>query len=313
MNARVTFPQTALVHLVRAANGLAAFETFMASYERCDPGCEHELVLLLKGFRDPDLLAQIRERAAAHDPSVIRIDDEGYDLTAYLKAVQRLAHDQLCFVNSFSEILVNGWLGALTAPLGDPETGATAATASWGSILGYSLWQAGTGGGYDGVFADRRRTRLVIHEANGLTCPGDRRYCLNNAIDVARTLRTGSLFPAAHLRTNAFCTRGTTLRGLGLGRPATKRASYVLESGRDSITRRLQAAGLATLLVDRSGAALTPQSWSEANVFWQDEQQDLLVADNQTRVYDAATPEQRAAFRGYAWGLHARPSASTAS
>ncbi len=303
--------EVALVHLVRSSNGRPPFEAFLASYERFDPGCEHELVLLLKGFRDPDALSAIRARAAAHGPSVIRVDDDGFDLTAYLKAAARLAHERLCFVNSFSEALVDGWLGALTAPLDDPATGATAATASWGSILAYDLWQAGLGGGYDGVFDDRRRTRIAIHEANGLACPDDRRYALNNAIAVARRVRTGALFPAVHLRTNSFCIRGQTLRGLCLGRPATKRATFALESGRDSITRRLNARRLATLLVDRKGAALAPPRWPEANVFWQDEQQDVIVADNQTRLYDAATSEQRAALRGYAWGLHARPGVRT--
>jgi hypothetical protein len=300
---------TALVHLVRAANGPAPLETFLASYERFDAGCEHDLVLLLKGYRDPEELARVRERTTAHAPSEIRIDDEGFDLNAYVKAAQRLPHERLCFVNSFSELLADGWLEALVAPLADPATGATAATASWGSILGYGLWQAGLGGGYDCVFADRRDARRAIHEANGQVCPGDRRYALNNAVDVARTLRSGSLFPAAHLRTNALCIRGATMRALGLGRPASKRATYGLESGRRSITRRLSAQGLATLVVDRAGNALPAGRWHEANVFWQDEQQDLLVADNQTRIYDAATPEQKAAFRGYAWGLQARPSA----
>lgn len=120
-------------------------------------------------------------------------------------------------------------------------------------------------------------------------------------------LRTGNRFPAPHLRTNAFCVRGETLRGLGLGMPATKRATYALESGRTGITRRLRQRGLETLLVGRDGIALATARWPEASAFWQDEQQDLLVGDNQTRLYDAATAEQRAALRGYAWGRRARP------
>ncbi len=306
MSAR-TRPPTALVHLVRAANGPAPLERFLASYERFDAGCEHELVLLLKGFSDPDALTRVRERAAAHAPGIVRVDDEGFDITAYLKAAQRLAHERLCFVNSYSEVLADGWLAALSAPLADPRTGATGATASWASVMGYDLWQLGLGGGYEGVFEDRRRTRVAIHEANGLICPPDGRYRLNGVLHVARMLRTGNRFPAPHLRTNAFCVRGETLRGLGLGMPATKRATYALESGRTGITRRLRQRGLETLLVGRDSIALATARWPEASAFWQDEQQDLLVGDNQTRLYDAATAEQRAALRGYAWGRRARP------
>lgn len=303
-------PASALVHLVRAANGIEPLSTFLASYERYDPGCEHELVLVLKGFDDPDALAEVRARVAAHAPGEIRVDDdEGFDLNAYVRAAQHLPHERLCFVNSFSEVLADSWLDALVAPLADPRTGATAATASWASILGYSLWQIGLGGGYDTVFEDRCRTQIAICEANALECPGRLQNWRSNALETMRGLRRGSLFPAAHLRTNAFCVRGTTMRGLRLGRPLTKRASYELESGRQSITRLLNAQRLATLVVDRGGRALPLERWPEANVFWQDDQQDLLVGDNQTRLYDAATPEQRAALRGYAWGLHARPTA----
>jgi hypothetical protein len=302
-------PGTALVHLVRAANGVAPVAAFLASYERFEAACEHELVLLLKGFGDSPLLDEVRARAAAHGVSEVTVDDDGYDLTAYVKAARCLPHDRLCFVNSFSEVLADGWLGALADPLADPGVGATAATASWASILGYSLWQAGVGGGYDAVFTDRRSTQIAILEANGLACPGRWINWRGNVIEVLRGLRRGALFPAAHLRTNAFCIRGATLRGLGLGRASTKRASYELESGRDSITRRLNAQRLATLVVDRRGRTLPLERWPEASVFWQDEQQDLLVSDNQTRLYDAASPEQRAALRGYAWGLHARPAA----
>ena len=302
-------PRTALVHLVRAANGEAPFDAFMTSYERLDAGHEHELVLLLKGFGAPDLLQAIRRRAAAHAPSEIRVGDEGLDIEAYLKAAGCLPHEQVCLLNSFSEPLVDGWLGALAEPLADHRTGATAATGSWGSILGFGLWQAGLGGSYDCVFGDRRQTRDVWHAANGLGRPNDRSYRVRNAIDVLRTLGVGSLFPAVHLRTNAFCIRRQTLQGLAISAARTRRANYGLESGRDSITRRLQARDLGTLVVGRSGVPLEPSRWPEAAVFWQDEQQDLLVGDNQTRLYDAATPAQRAALRGYAWGLHARPSA----
>jgi len=45
----VTAP-IAVVHLVREANGLEPFDTFMDSYRRMDSELEHDLVLLLKGF-----------------------------------------------------------------------------------------------------------------------------------------------------------------------------------------------------------------------------------------------------------------------
>ncbi len=301
--------RTALVHLVWAPAGLAPFEAFLASYRRHEAGIEHDLVLLFNGFEDAPALGPFRERAAGLGAGELVLARPCLDLAAYAQAAARLEHERMCVLNSYSEVLAAGWLHILAAPLDDPATGATAATGSWGSILGFGLWQAGFGGGYDCVFGDRRQTRDVWHAANGLGPPGDRSYRVWNAIDVMRTLRVGSLFPAVHLRTNAFCIRRTLLRELAGGGLATKRATYRLESGRRSLTACLRDRGLATLVVDRHGTARPPAHWPQASVFWQEDQQDLLVGDNQTRLYDAAAPAQRDALRGYAWGLHARPPA----
>lgn len=299
---------TAVVHLVRAANDPAVFEAFMRSYEAHEAGAEHELVLLLKGFTaaDAPALGRIRERAAAHRPAEVPVDDAGLDLTAYLAAAERVPQERLVFLNSFSEVLVGGWLAALADPLDDHRTGATSATGSWGSPFGYGLWQAGWAGGYGAVYDDRRRTREALHGANGLVCPSPPRYAVANAVDVARHVRHGALFPAPHLRTNALALRASTLRALGLRRPATKRQAYALESGRSGLTARLAALGLAALVVDHLGRAREPHEWPASDGFWQGTQGDLLVADNQTRLFDAATPAQQRALRRYAWGLQAR-------
>ena len=46
--------------------------------------------------------------------------------------------------------------------------------------------------------------------------------------------------------------------------------------------------------------------WAEGDVFWQGTQSDLLVADNQTRIYQRANPESRFMLARYAWGDQAR-------
>ena len=44
-----------------------------------------------------------------------------------------------------------------------------------------------------------------------------------------------------------------------------------------------------------------------SNTFWQSNQENLLVADNQTETYRAADPAGRAELSHYAWGELARP------
>ena len=297
----------ALVHLVRHANGFAPFEAFMASYETHGPGREHDLVLLFKGFPDAAATEPFLERAACSRPAALHVDDEGVDLTAYLRAAARLDQRYVGFVNSFSEILVDDWLELLSAPVA-AGAGAAGATGSWGGGLSYKLYQAGLPGGYADVFPDARAVRLAMHEIGGARYRGDVVHWIGNAAYTIRDLRLLSLFPAVHLRTNAFVIERERLLALRVGRLGGKRAAYQLESGRGNLTTQLTALGRPPVIVDRHGAARRGAEWPDADVFWQDHQQDLLVADNQTRSYIDGPPHHREVLSRFAWGLAARPS-----
>jgi hypothetical protein len=296
----------ALVHLVRHANGLEPFEAFLASYAAHAPGREHDLVLLLKGFPSPADAAPYVERAADHRPRVLHVDDEGLDLTAYLAAARQLEHRLVGFVNSFSEVLAGDWLELLAGPV-DAGAGAAGATGSWGGGLSYKLYQAGVPGGYDDVFPDRRAVRVAMHEISGTPYRGDVLHWIGNLVYTVRDFHLLTLFPAVHLRTNAFVIERELLLSLSAGRLGSKRATYRLESGRGNMTAQLTARGRPPVVVDRRGTVRRPQEWPEGDVFWQAEQEDLLVADNQTRQYANGPPHHRAVLSRFAWGLAARP------
>ena len=299
--------RTAVVHLVRHANGQAAFEAFMAAYENVPARLEHDLVLLCKGFPDAGALAPVIERAAAHRPARIELRDDGFDLGAYAVAADTLEHERLCFLNSFSEPRVDGWLALLDAALADTHAAAAGATGSWASNHEFGLYLAGLPTAYDGVLPSRAASRAAAHEINGTT-PG--RWAADWVYNAAMTTRYApgmTRFPAVHLRTNALLVDRAVFCSLRIGRAATKWATYHLESGRRSITRQLLARGRSPLVVDRTGAARAPADWHRANVFWQSRQEDLLVADNQTRSYADAPPHLRAFLSAQAWGARARP------
>jgi hypothetical protein len=241
-----------------------------------------------------------------HAPATVQVDDEGLDLTAYLAAAGVLEHERLCFLNSFSEILAPGWLGLLAAGL-DDGAGAAGATGSWNSQLSYRLFLLGRGGRYARSFESRRAANGAMHALDGAPVPGDVATWAYTLAQTVRHSRGMTLFPAAHLRTNAFLVDRALLRSLRTGRATTKWASYELESGRRSITNQLIARGRAPVVVDRHGTGRSPQDWHRGDVFWQAGQQNLVVADNQTRRYLAATPSQRAVLSAQAWGSHARP------
>jgi len=301
-----TRPRTAVVHLVRHANGLAPYEAFMASYERLEPGLDHELVLLCKGFADADSLAPVLERAADHRPGLVQLPDDGFDLGAYLATAGVLEHERVCFVNSFSEVLATGWLGMLDAALADGRAGAAGATGSWASNLEFGLYLAGLPTAYSAALPGRRVAHAAMHELNGTT-PAPMSDWVYNVVKTAQYSPRTARFPAIHLRTNAFLVDRLLFGSLRIGRAATKWATYHLESGRRSITRQLIARGRPPVVVDRCGTSREPQNWHRGDVFWQAGQADLLVADKQTRSYASAPPHVRAILSGQAWGVHARP------
>lgn len=299
--------RTAVVHLVRRSNGIEPFDAFLASYREFEAGLEHELVLLFKGFEDSRSLGPYLERAAELSTRRVVVSDIGLDLTAYLIAARKLDHHRVCFLNSFSEIRVPGWLHLLDGALADPGNGAAGASGSWASHLSYDLFQLGWPGRYARMLGSRRAVRRSLQELSRSEGQSDKLYWLLTLANAVRYLPTMVPFPAIHLRTNAFLVDRAAFCSLSLGRVRTKHSSHRLESGRGSITAQLRAQGRPPVVVDRHGVVRQGREWPVADVFWQGAQEDLLVADNQTRMYTAASSEQREVLSRLAWGSLARP------
>lgn len=120
-------------------------------------------------------------------------------------------------------------------------------------------------------------------------------------------------FPAVHLRTNAFMAERAAFLGLSDGRIRGKMAAHRLESGRRSMTRQIQRLGLRVLVVDRDGAIYDHQDWPRSTTLWQRNQEGLLIADNQTRIYTNGGIDRRRMLSAFAWGRQADPTSPPAS
>ncbi len=297
------------MHLVRHSNGIRPFEAFMGAYERLDPGLEHELVLLFKGFPSAREMEPYRERAtgaaAGGAPASVEVSDRGVDLTAYLSAAAALHHERLCFLNSFSEPVHPGWLGLLDAALDDPGVGAAGSTGSWESGLSYHLFALGFPTAYANALPGREAAHIALHEVAGVPYRGPARHAARVLLSLLTDGFWQSSFPAAHLRTNAFLIDRALLLSLRTGDLGGKRAAYRLESGRRGMTAQLAARGRPAVVVGRDGRGYRWRDWPGSETFWRAEQSNLLVSDNQTRRYDAASEEQRAVMSAIAWGSQA--------
>jgi hypothetical protein len=312
-----------VVHLVRRGSPLAGLDRFLASYRRHDAGAEHRLVLLLKGFETGAERGVVLDRLDGLAAECIDVTDEGFDLSAYRVAADRLDAEVACFLNSNSELLADGWLANLVSAL-QPGVGAAGATGSWNSARSNAAFQLYLPSPYGAVFPDRvwhrHQSRLLNDEiatsagASGLAGAFSRpplRYA-RTALAVTQALTLFLPFPAVHLRTNAFAIRLDTWRELRFHSIRSKVRAWQLESGRGSISEQLRARGLETLVVDRAGRTYRPKEWADSLTLWQADQENLLVADNQTEHYRLGDIERRTLLAKVAWGAKARPSAPSA-
>lgn len=311
--AAATSNEPCVVHLVRSGTGLEPFEEFLASYDAHPAGMPHELAIVFKGFRTPSETERHLEQAGDRIHEAVYLDDSGFDLTAYFAAASRLGRARYCFLNSFSKILVDGWLALLNSALDDPTVGLVGATGSWASIRSSTRYHLGLGGAYRHILGDRSRTRQVIARLDSRrdTAGSRPRTWLSGKLATATEMRDQALhfesFPSHHVRTNAFMLSGDVCDRLTLPALEKKVDAYRVESGRASLTRQVEKFGLRPVVVSRDGTVHDQATWPASGVFWQRRQEGLLIADNQTRDYNRGDPEIRSLLSRYAWGALADP------
>ncbi len=112
------------------------------------------------------------------------------------------------------------------------------------------------------------------------------------------------------MRTNAFLLSRELMLSADWPEVESKARAWELESGHRSLTRHAWSLGLETLVVGRDGRAFRPHEWPASATFRSGAQENLLVADNRTREWDEAGPEQRAELARRAWGADPAGAAS---
>ena len=262
-------PDLAVVYLVWGPLGPEPVREFINSYTRHPPGISHELVVLLNGVEAQQRAALLAPLAGvAH--TLLELEEPVQDLAAYARAAVLLEHELVCCLNTYSVILADGWLNTLARATLLPDVGLAGASGSWESQ------------------AEWRR--------------GQARHWLRH-LSAARTLRRDfPRFPNPHLRTTAFAIERQLLVELDLERASEKYVAYLLESGRQSITRMVQDCGLRVLVAGRDGRVYDPPQWARSATYRSGAQQNLLVADRRTRDFSQASPRARKRLSRDAWG-----------
>jgi len=261
------------VHLIRKANGLAPLETFLKSYQSRSAGMEHDLVIVFKGFDGEDL-SGYAEVLRPHRHRPLFVPDRDFDIGPYFRAVKVFDYQYFVFLNSYSTILCDDWMAKLYQHARQPDVGAAGATGSWESLPRARAGEAPRG------WLKRLRFRLKQ----------------------ARALKQFPDFPSYHLRTNAFMGSRETLRRVKVPALRTKKDAHRFESGTGGLTSQLLAMNTRVLVVGCDGKAYEKEQWPSSRTFRTARQDNLLVADNQTRLFDQADEATRRKLAALAWG-----------
>ena len=287
----------AVAHLVRKQNGPAPLRRFLHSYQERDAGIEHDLIIILKGFRDATEREAYRELLGSLPHAVLEVPDKGYDIASYGLVAERYDYPYFCLLNSFSTVLAPGWLEKLHRGVTGNGTGLAGATGSYQSL------QPASFAAY--LEASRRVKRRSAMENLLMTLP------FSHRLDFLRLrLRFGADFPGFpnyHVRTNAFIVERDLMRRVVRAPVVTRMDAYRFESGRRGLTAQMLRWGLEPVVVGSDGERYRKEDWHLSNTFWQSRQENLLVADNQTRRYSDGTPEARDLLAYMAWGNLGRP------
>ena len=278
-------PKISVIYLSYIPFGISHLADFVNSYNMFEAGCPHSLVIVFKGMINQDqvipylnLLEQSRVNF-----STLYYAGDGIDLDAYFWAAGQLEDQHLYFLNTNSILRADNWLEYYVHNFSDC-TGMISATASYQSY-------------YSTVFGNNK----MAWEFKNDFMVNFRKYKLFLKALLFWRFHFKP-FPNPHIRTNAFMVRKKDFLESYRGPVNTKFNAYRYESGRNSITSYFLKKGLKVLVVDKYGRTYGPEQWAASSTFRIRQQENLLVADNQTRIYELADEENKRSMTKLSWG-----------
>jgi hypothetical protein len=124
-----------VVYLSWAGAGLESIERFVGSVEAYPAGLRHTLVVAWKGYPGDEPPEDARRLASQVEHEETVVSAAGLDLSAYREIALASSFDLMCFLNSSSEALADGWLSMMRDSLSAPDVGIVGASGSYESAL----------------------------------------------------------------------------------------------------------------------------------------------------------------------------------
>jgi hypothetical protein len=245
-------------------------------------------MIIFNGFSDKEELKKYHDFASEKNISSENVFlENGQDFDAYFYAATKCTSDYILFFNSYTEIKNENWLLHYSRCLQKNPKTIISATASYQSH-------------YSNVFITKH------HKAENMS---DVRHYFRlcklylKAIFYWRFLFKP--FPSPHLRTSAFMVHRIDFLSIFPGKISNKFNAYKFENGRNSMTNLFLKKGYKALVVDKYGKTYEQEEWPQAKTFWNGDQENLLISDNQTMLYEKSSVADKKWLKNLAWGKYA--------
>jgi hypothetical protein len=276
----------AVIHLVWLPYGVEMFMSFIDSYQSYHSGLAHDLVILFNGVKNEADTKPYHKYALSRGVKYTSLNKQnGQDLEAYFEITRQLSNKYLLFLNSYTVLLANDWLAKYyDAIIAYPGVGIVGATGSYQSY-------------YSSVYVEQP---LKWEKDKPFTTQFRKYKLFVKAFFYWRLLFKP--FPNPHIRTNAFMISRDLFLSCAKGELRNKLQAYIFESGRKGLTNQVLGKGYRAVIIDRDGKVYEMKDWKESHVFWFNRQENLLVGDNQTTLYDKANEKRKKELRYLAWG-----------
>ena len=274
-----------LVYLCRGKGaGVDAAQQFIESYGMYEPGCEHSLVVVFKGWEktQEEEKQELKCKFRLLGARCIELSDDGFDWAAYMRVAKRLDTDFICFLNSFSRPLSHLWLKNIYQCIRTDNVGMCGATAA------YKSWR------FSLPLFELRLSRVIMYPLKII------RRLINHFLMLGYYPNTY----CPHLRSNGFAVeRERFLNFVEVTAvPKSKRDCYRLESGIGSYSNYVLSLEQRLVLIDKFGACYDIQDWIRSKTYCCPGQPGLCIADNNTDLYDRQTFSGQRQMEFDAWG-----------
>jgi hypothetical protein len=316
----------AVVYLARKEQS-DHFQSFIESYKNYSAGICHDLFVIFKGYHDKDDLDTSQKKFSDLIHTPIILPDTGFDLGSYYQVASMISHEYVCFLNTYSQILGEGWLSKIHQHISDPRVGIVGASGSHEGIgtsvefLQKAIWLYTQCNipkplresilNYFQVFLPSESLRTILRRLLQRFCGNNGVHHKENYPNWWKKMRTipeiselvaFPCFPNPHIRTTGFMIQREIFLKLS-GKPfKTKLDACHFESGSNNMTRQLLQSGLKALVVGRNGSGYEVQDWCKSSTFRYKDQNNLLIGDNHTRSYHSLTASSQLTYSYMTWG-----------